>query len=133
MSSKPKIIVHELEDWNYPHTNGYYDMVNKEIHVLEKNALYEWTLYHEANHYFRRKKFTTVMAAYFQNPISLIIATALTLLGALISVYTHPLAIFFFATPLIIFLLCYFYEELFMTNSSWKEFKILKKAGVLKK
>jgi hypothetical protein len=132
MSSKPKIIVHELEDWDYPHTSGYYDMINKEIHVLEKNASYEWTLFHEINHFLRRKKFTTIMAAYFQNPISLFFATALTILGAVISVYTHPLVMLFFATPLIIFFICYTYEEIFLTKVSWNQFKLLKKAGVIK-
>lgn len=121
--TEPKVIIHELKDWKYSHTFGYFDLVNKEIHILNRLDMFDWILYHETEHYKRRKALTTIFAALFQNPIAMIGLIGFTIVAAICAGFGQVLAALAFLIPMIICMLSYYYEEMLIGTKTWKNFK----------
>jgi len=126
MNKEAPVIVHELKDWKYSHTFGYYDMNNKEIHILNKEDLYNWILYHETEHYRRRKELSSVLAALFQNPVGMVALVVFTLIGAFLAAIGNSFAGFCFLVPMILCMAAYYMEEVIGIRKTWKNFKLLK-------
>lgn len=117
----PQIEVEKLENWKDPKSLAYYDVVHHTIHILEKDRIFEWLLFHENIHAIRRKYPTTILAAMMQNFWTFLLLVGILMTGTFLGymiVGTIPLLICAFA---------FLYEESFVPYKSWKLFKLVKK------
>jgi len=97
----------------YP-VKAYYDYDNQTIHIPSQETMWNIVFLHEYVHHLRRNKITLKIEANF-------IYILFIILGSAILSVLFPLVIFSAPLLLILFALCYMYEEYFVQKKLIKE------------